>query len=117
MWEIELYESASGRRPVETFILGLKPNEQAKIARSLDLLEEFGPQIGMPYVKRLEETEGLWELRVPFGGQSYRLLFFVHGSLLVITHAFSQKTSKIPRKEINTAISRMKDYIQRSEAK
>jgi phage-related protein len=96
---------------VAEFIASLKPDEQAKIVRAIDLLEEFGPQIGMPYVRHL--SGGLWELRVPFGGQSFRLLFFVEGNALVIVHAFSKKTPKTPLKELNTATTRMKDYKRR----
>jgi len=116
-WEIELYQTASGNQPVAKFIAGLKPGEQAKIARAFDLLEEYGSEIGMPYVKHLQGTGDLWELRVSFGGQSLRLLFFIYNNLLVIVHAFSKKTPKIPLKEINTAINRMKDYKQRSESR
>jgi len=112
-WEIELYQTTSGNQPVAKFIAGLKPGEQAKIARSFDLLEEYGPEIGMPYVKHLPGTSGLWELRVPFGGQSFRLLFFIDSNLLVMAHAFFKKTPKIPLKEINTAIARLKDYKRR----
>jgi len=68
----------------------------------------------MPYIKLLPGTGGLWELRVPFGGQSFRLLFFIEGNLLVMVHAFFKKTAKTPLKEINTAINRMKDYKRRS---
>jgi phage-related protein len=111
-WEVEFYESSSGRKPVAEFIMSLKPKEQAKIARAIDLLEEFGPQIGMPYVRHL--GDGLWELRVPFGGQTFRLLFFVEGNALIMVHAFSKKTPKTPLKELNTAIARIKDYRRRT---
>ena len=115
--EIELYQTASGNQPVAKFIAGLKPGEQAKIARSFDLLEEYGLEIGMPHVKHLPGTGGLWELRVPFGGQSFRLLFFIENNLLVIVHAFFKKTPKILLKEINTALNRMKEYKRRSESR
>lgn len=74
--EIEFYEAASGNRPIEEFVRSLKPAGQAKIARAFDLLEEFGLKLGMPYVRPLPGTGGRWELRVPFGGQAYRILFF-----------------------------------------
>ncbi|NHM27783.1 type II toxin-antitoxin system RelE/ParE family toxin [Desulfofundulus sp. TPOSR] len=111
-WEVEFYKSASGRKPAADFIVSLQPKEQAKIARAIDLLEEFGPQIGMPYVKHL--GDGLWELRVPFGGQTFRLLFFIEGNTLIMVHALSKKTPKTPLKELNTAIARMKDYKRRT---
>jgi len=112
LWEIELYESASGNQPVADFIAALKPGEQAKIARAIDLLKEYGPSIGMPYVRHM--ADDLWELRVPFGGQAFRLLFFISGNTLVVVHAFSKKTSKAPQKELKTALARMKDYKQRT---
>jgi len=110
-WEVELYENVSGRKPVAEFIASLKPGEQAKIARAIDLLEEFGPQIGMPYIKHL--GGGLWELRVPFGGQSFRLLFFIKGNTMIMVNAFSKKTPKTPLKELSIATARMKDYKKR----
>jgi phage-related protein len=97
---IELYQTDSGNRPVAKFIADLKSGEQVKIARSFDLLEEYGPEIGMPYIKLLPGTGGLWELRVPFGGQLLRLLFFIEGNLLVMVHAFFKKTAKTPLKEM-----------------
>lgn len=83
------------------------------MARTLDLLEKYGPAIGPPHVKRLEGTGGLYELRVPFGGQAYRLLFFLDGRKMVLAHGFTKKSERIPKREIQTAILRMKDYFQR----
>jgi len=39
---------------------------RARIARTLDLLEEFGIELGMPYVRFLEKQ--LWELRIRWEG-------------------------------------------------
>ncbi len=112
-WTIELYETVSGNQLVADFIASLKPREQAKVARAFDLLEEFGPGIGRPWVERLSGGEGLWALRVPFGGQAFRFLFFKHGNVIVVVHGFSKKSAKIPLKELHTAIERMKDYKAR----
>ena len=113
MWEIALYETPSGTCPAADFIAALDAKAQAKIARAIDLLEECGPALGMPHVKPLPDTGGLRELRVPFGGQAYRLLFFADGNSLVLAHGFIKKAQKLPRKEIEIAMSRMKDYLQR----
>jgi hypothetical protein len=48
-WEIEYFETGKGRCPVQEFIDTLDTRSKAKIARTLDLLEEFGIKLGMPY--------------------------------------------------------------------
>jgi len=55
LWNIEYYESVSGKYPVEEFINSLEVKSQTRIARTLDLLEEFGIELGMPYTKYLEK--------------------------------------------------------------
>jgi len=61
-WNIGFFESARGKFPVEEFIISLEVKSQARIAKTLDLLEEFGIKLGMPYTKYLERQ--LWELRI-----------------------------------------------------
>ncbi|MBI2957623.1 MAG: type II toxin-antitoxin system RelE/ParE family toxin [Chloroflexi bacterium] len=53
MWQVEYYETSKGRRPVADFIESLDVKSRAKIARTVDLLEEFGTDLGMPYAKHL----------------------------------------------------------------
>jgi hypothetical protein len=53
-WEIEYFETERGRCPVQEFIDSLDARSKAKIARTLDLLEEFGVRLGMPYAKHVE---------------------------------------------------------------
>lgn len=54
MWEIEFYETGKGKRPVQEFIDRLDTKSRAKIARAVDLLEQFGVDLGMPYAKHVE---------------------------------------------------------------
>ena len=55
MWNIEYYQSEAGEVPVAEFIHSLDAKSRAKIARTLDLLEEFGIDLGMPYARHLEK--------------------------------------------------------------
>ncbi|MEW5762040.1 MAG: type II toxin-antitoxin system RelE/ParE family toxin [Bacillota bacterium] len=72
MREILFYETAAGNIPAAEYIGSLDAGTQAKVARALDLLAEYGPVMGPPHVKHL--GGGLFELRVLFGGQAHRLL-------------------------------------------
>ena len=105
MWNIEHYESASGKRPVEEFINSLDARSRARIARTLDLLEEFGISLGMPYAKHLEKQ--LWEPRVRHGRNRYRVIYFLHiEQTFVLIHGFAQKTGLVPRADMEIAENR-----------
>jgi phage-related protein len=67
--------------------------------------------MGPPHVKHL--GGGLFELRVPFGSQAHRLLFFQDSKRIVLVHGFTKKSGKTPKKELQTALRRMRDYQQR----
>ncbi len=75
MWNIEYYQSGAGRFPVEDFVDSLDTKSKARIARTLDLLQEFGINLGMPYARYLEKQ--LWELRVRHGRSQYRIIYFL----------------------------------------
>ncbi|MFH1031365.1 MAG: hypothetical protein V1767_02200 [Chloroflexota bacterium] len=57
-WHIEYYESTAGQSPIEEFIDSLDAKSRAKVARTLDLLEEFGIKLGMPYAGIFRSNSG-----------------------------------------------------------
>ncbi|MBL4942302.1 MAG: type II toxin-antitoxin system RelE/ParE family toxin [Colwellia sp.] len=66
------------------------------------------------YLKKLTNTDGIWEVRVLVSGNIFRLLGFFDGdNLVVLTHGFQKKTQKTPTKEINVAEKRRKDCLLR----
>lgn len=112
MWNIEYYQTRAGRLPVAEFIESLDAKSRAKLARTLDLLEEFGTDLGMPYAKYLEKQ--LWELRVQHGRSRYRIVYFLtSGGSFVLLHAFTKKTEAVPRNHLDTAEARRDDYLSR----
>jgi len=57
--------------------------------------------------------EGLFSLRTVSSGVNIRLLFFtVVGSKVVIFSGFKKKTNKIPKREIDIAKKRKKEYLK-----
>lgn len=62
-------------------------------------------------------TNNLWEVRVNLGSNIFRFLYFFDGSeIIVLTHGFQKKAQKTPKKAINVAEQRMKDYLRRKKA-
>ena len=107
------YETADGRRPVEKFIESLCPETQDKFIIKQQLLQDFGPQLRYPHTDHL--GEGLFELRFKGKeGQIRILFFFFYGKRIIFTHGFVKKTQKAPRKEIEIAHERRKDFLTRN---
>ena len=112
MWEIEFYETHTGRCPVQDFIDDLDPKGQAKVLWVVDLLQKYGPRLGMPYAKHIGGE--LWELRIKMASNQYRIIYFLFtGKVFVLLHGFAKKTSAIPRRDLEIARERYKDFSRR----
>ena len=63
------------------------------------------------YVKHLQSTDGLYEIRVKYGRDIFRIFcFFDTGKLVVVMNGFQKKTKKTPKDEIKRAIKIMEEY-------
>jgi phage-related protein len=65
------------------------------------------------YLKYIEDTDGLYEIRVQFGSNIYRIFcFFDTGNLVVIANGFQKKSQKTSKQEIELAHRIKKEYEQ-----
>ena len=78
----------------------LTPSELAKAIRTIDLLEEFGHQLGLPHSRHM--SDGLLELRVR-GKREIRIFYCFYKNRAVLLHAFIKKTEQTPTKELQRA--------------
>ncbi|MBE5901779.1 MAG: type II toxin-antitoxin system RelE/ParE family toxin [Lachnospiraceae bacterium] len=112
MFQIEFYETKDGQRPIEEFLDSLDDKMTAKLVGLMEILEEYGNNLRMPYSKHLED--GIFELRCKQGSGIVRILyFFYYEGKIIITNGFVKKTQKTPRQEIETAKQRRDDWISR----
>jgi len=66
----------------------------------------------MPHVKKITGTP-LWELRV-LGEASIWFLYIAKvGQSFLLLHGFTKRKQKTPKKEINIALDRLRDYKSR----
>lgn len=57
------------------------------------------------YFKHIEDTDGLYEIRVQLGSDIFRIFcFFDKGNLVVLANGFQKKTQKTSKKEIELAL-------------
>ena len=119
LFEIIFYKDVNNNSPIEDYIFNLNEKAQSskseriklkKIIQYMALLEEHGVSIGEPYVKHIDGD--IWELR-PTADR----IFFFHwkNGRLVLLHHFIKKTNKTPRKEIEQAMRKQKDFLTRSD--
>lgn len=94
----------------EEFFIKQRQKAKDKILWVLELIEDL-PQVPEIYLKHLEGTSGLYEIRVQQGSDIFRLFcFFDKGKLVVVTSGFQKKTQKTPRKEIEKALKIKEEY-------
>ena len=75
------------------------------------MIEEL-QRVPETYLKHIENTDGLYEIRVQFGRNIFRIFcFFDQGQLVVLTNCFLKKTQKTPRKEIKLAEKLKNEYL------
>jgi phage-related protein len=104
-WNILLFETRRGEKPVEEFIVSKSPQTKAKIAHLINLLEIHGNILSMPHSKQL--TKGLYELRIR-GKEEIRILYCFKDKNIYLLHGFKKETKKTPNKEIEIALKRIK---------
>jgi phage-related protein len=80
----------------------------ANFLHIVEMIEQFGPSLGMPYTKAF--GKGLFEIRAK-GKEGIGRSFFctVKGNKVVILHSFIKKTNKTPKKDLDVAQKRMKE--------
>ena len=81
-----------------------------KIIWTLNLAEEL-ERVPETYLKSIENTEGLFEIRVQQGSDIFRIFcFFDQGKLVVLANGFQKKTQKTPKHEITRALKIKQEY-------
>lgn len=100
-WNITFYSERVKQETME-FPSGILAN----FLHISEMVEEFGPALGLPYTKAI--GEGLFEIRAK-GKEGIGRSFFctVHGQEIIILHSFIKKSQKIPKKELLTARKRL----------
>ncbi len=85
---------------VEVFLESLSEKEIAKVVRTIELLEEFGNNLGLPHSRHM--SDGLLELRIR-GTREIRIFYCFHKKQAVLLHACIKKTQKTLGKELTRA--------------
>ena len=70
------------------------------------------------FLKHLEGTDGLYEMRIKVGNNIFRVFcFFDEGNLVILLGGFQKKTEKTPRREIINAERIKGEYYYEKQIK
>lgn len=94
----------------EEFFVKQNEKVKAKIIWTFELIEDL-QKIPENYLKHIENTNGLYEIRIQQSNNIFRIFcFFDKGKLIVLANGFQKKTQKTPKKEIEKALKIMEEY-------
>ena len=94
------------------FYNGLDIKAQQKVEYVFDLIR-YEKRVPTTFLKHIEGTDQLYEIRVKLGSDIYRIFcFFDKGKLVVLLNGFQKKAQKIPRNEIKKAEKLKREYYE-----
>lgn len=107
---IYYHRSSSGRVFVKDYINSLDEKTQYEIYSFLQKFKNDHHFRQNPYCKKI--IRNIFEIRIRIK-DSYRILYaFIYKDTVVLLHIFKKKTNKIPKKDLKTAVNRLKLYEQ-----
>jgi len=104
--QVQMVTNSNGRDLIKEFLLSLAPKERAACLKSIELLQIFGFALSSKYLKKISTSPILWEVRAK-QQCSYRVICTYSNNTMYLLNAFTKKTNKTPKKEIQLAIKRM----------
>jgi phage-related protein len=90
-------------------------NQSSKVKSKIDhvlFVITVAERIPQKFFQHLEGTDGLYEIRVEYQGNIYRIFCcFDDGKLVVLFNGFQKKTQKTPKGELDKALKIKADYF------
>ncbi len=103
----------------ENYFIEFYKNQDEKVKRKIQYVFELIQQVDRvpeKFLKHLVGTDGLYEIRIEYQSNIYRIFCcFDKGQLVVLLNAFQKKTQKTPKKEIEKAVKLMEEYFNQKQ--
>lgn len=97
------------------FYIDLDTSVQEKIEYVFKLIRTVD-RIPEKFLKHIEGTDGLYEIRIKTGSDIYRILCcFDSGRIVILFNGFQKKSEKTSRKEIDKGLRLKDDYFKQKK--
>ncbi|AYM01998.1 type II toxin-antitoxin system RelE/ParE family toxin [Levilactobacillus yiduensis] len=114
--EFHSYKRPNGHDEFVEWVRGLPKKDRAKLLRMISQIEDNGllPAQRLQWIKKVDVN--LYEIRSKTGSNIQRALYFhvVRGEYL-ITHGFTKKSQKTPKRELQHAKDLRKEWYLNHE--
>jgi hypothetical protein len=110
---IVFYREEDGSVPLLDWLDALPSKVVSKCRVRIERLRELGYELRRPECDLLRG--GIYELRVGFRGQNYRMLYFFRGNIAAIVSHGVVKERRVPAVEIDRAIARKMRFLHDPE--
>lgn len=110
-FEVECYEEEK-HNPVIEFMENLPNKAKVKAYMFISLLGEKGPEKLSSYCTKLSHHPKLWELKINFSTNAYRIFFFINEKTIILLHGIAKKTDKTPIGDLNLSEKRMGKWLE-----
>ncbi len=97
------------------FYIDLDASVQEKIEYVFKLIRTVD-RIPEKFLKHIEGTDGLYEIRIKTGSDIYRIFCcFDSGRIVILFNGFQKKSEKTSRKEIDKGLRLKDDYFKQKK--
>lgn len=104
--KVTFFRTASGRSPVLEYIQNLIKSERARVLEALEQVERRGLDAVRVEFRQIDGK--LWEIKIG----SHRVFYvMIDRGEMVLLHAYKKQKQKLPIKEREIAIRRMKELL------
>ena len=99
----------------ENYFMSFYIEQTAKVQEKIEYVLRVIRQVERvpkTFLQHMEGTEGLYEIRVEYGSNIFRIFCcFDEGNLVILFNGFQKKTQKTPANELDLAKRLMKEYF------
>jgi len=104
--KVTFFRTASSRSPVLEYIQNLTKPERARVLEALEQVEQRGLEAVRVEFRQIDGK--LWEIKVG----SHRVFYvIIERDEMVLLHAYKKQGRRLPIKERDVAIRRMKELL------
>ena len=101
------FRTREGAAPVRDWLRSMSKEDRREIGADIQTVE-YGWPVGMPTCRPL--GEGLWEVRTRLPDREVRIIFFIEGGYMILTHGFVKKERRTPGPALRLARDRKRQW-------